>query len=86
MHALGFSVPNKYIEFGAFKEAIKIIKSANSRNIPIFFPKDFWCMNDHFKNPELVSAECIPEGNILTFLCNFIHGQEKSMLTISRFS
>ncbi|XP_023767806.1 phosphoglycerate kinase, cytosolic isoform X2 [Lactuca sativa] len=62
MHALGFSVPNKYIEFGAFKEAIKIIKSANSRNIPIFFPKDFWCMNDHFKNPELVSAECIPEG------------------------
>ncbi|CAI9273283.1 unnamed protein product [Lactuca saligna] len=62
MHALGFSVPNKYIEFGAFKEAIKIIKSANSRNIPIFFPKDLWCMNDHFKNPKLVSTHCIPEG------------------------
>ncbi|KAL4576613.1 hypothetical protein LXL04_012709 [Taraxacum kok-saghyz] len=86
MHALGFSVPKKLLEVEAFQEAIKIIKLANSRNIPIFFPKDFWCLNDNFKNPELVSAHCIPEGKNLTFLCNFNSGQEKSKLTVSRFS
>lgn len=62
MHALGFSVPRKLLEVGAFKEAIEIIQIANSRNIPILFPKDFWCLNDHFKNPKVLPSHCIPEG------------------------
>lgn len=64
MHALGFPVPRKLIEAGAFKEAVKIIKFANSRNIPILFPKDFWCMKDHLMKPELVPAHSILEGTI----------------------
>ncbi|KAI3792703.1 hypothetical protein L2E82_06591 [Cichorium intybus] len=62
IHALGFSVPKKYLEVGALKEANKIIQFANSRNIPILFPKDFWCMNDQFKKPKLIPSHCIPEG------------------------
>ncbi|PWA42220.1 phosphoglycerate kinase [Artemisia annua] len=63
MHALGLPVPKNLVEAGAFKEAIKIIKLANSRNIPILLPKDFWCMNDHLKKRELVPAHCILEGS-----------------------
>nr|XP_043632560.1 phosphoglycerate kinase, cytosolic-like [Erigeron canadensis] len=62
MHALGLSVPRNLVEAGAFKEAIRIIQFANSRNIPILLPKDFWCLNDHLKKPEIVPAHGILEG------------------------
>ncbi|KAI3748428.1 hypothetical protein L6452_11484 [Arctium lappa] len=62
MHALGLPVPRKLVEAGAFHEAIRIIQIANSRNIPILFPKDFWCLNDHLKKPQLVPAHCLLEG------------------------
>lgn len=89
MHALGLPVPKNLVEAGAFKEAINIIKLANSRNIPILLPKDFWCLNDHLKKRELVPAHCILEGKILivyiTSLWYHLYlGKSKSMLTISR--
>nr|GEV87561.1 phosphoglycerate kinase, cytosolic-like isoform X1 [Tanacetum cinerariifolium] len=62
MHALGLPVPRNLVEAGAFKEAIKIIQYAKSRNIPILLPKDFWCLNDHHKEPQLVPAHCFLEG------------------------
>ncbi|KVI09509.1 Phosphoglycerate kinase [Cynara cardunculus var. scolymus] len=62
MHALGLPVPKKLVEVGAFNEAIRIIRIANSRNIPILFPKDFWCLNDHLKKPQLVPTHCLFEG------------------------
>ncbi|XP_071706371.1 phosphoglycerate kinase, cytosolic-like isoform X2 [Rutidosis leptorrhynchoides] len=63
MQALGLPVPKKLVETGAFKEAVKIIQLAKSRNISILFPKDFWCLNNnHLKEPELVPAHSILEG------------------------
>lgn len=65
MHALGLPVPRRLVEAGAFTESVRIIQFANSRNIPILFPKDFWCLNDHLKKPELVPVHGILEGKIL---------------------
>ncbi|KAL8210552.1 hypothetical protein R6Q57_004989 [Mikania cordata] len=62
MHALGLPVPRKLVEAGAFTEAFKLIQLANSKNIPILFPKDFWCLNEQFKKPELVPVHGILEG------------------------
>ncbi|KAL8241286.1 hypothetical protein R6Q59_014641 [Mikania micrantha] len=62
MHALGLPVPRKLVEAGAFTEAFRIIQLANSKNIPILFPKDFWCLNEQFKKPELVPVYGILEG------------------------
>ncbi|KAK9051537.1 hypothetical protein SSX86_028164 [Deinandra increscens subsp. villosa] len=62
MHAFGFPVPRNLVEAGAFADAVRIIQIANSRNIPILFPKDFWCLNDHLKKPELVAVHGILEG------------------------
>ncbi|KAJ0771429.1 putative phosphoglycerate kinase [Helianthus annuus] len=64
MHALGLPVPRKLVEIGAFTEATGIIQYANSRNIPILFPKDFWCVNvnDRLKEPKLVPVHGILEG------------------------
>ncbi|KAI3809353.1 hypothetical protein L1987_25325 [Smallanthus sonchifolius] len=69
MHALGLPVRRKLVEAGAFAEAVRIIQFANSRNIPILLPKDFWCLNDRLKKPELVPVHGILEGKILTLLC-----------------
>ncbi|XP_073155078.1 uncharacterized protein [Henckelia pumila] len=48
MHALS----TEFVELGALKDAISIVESAKSRNIPLVFPKDVWCINNH--NPEQV--------------------------------
>ncbi|XP_076899754.1 phosphoglycerate kinase, cytosolic-like isoform X2 [Bidens hawaiensis] len=62
MHALGLCVPKKLVEVGARTEAVRILEFANSRNISIFLPKDFWCVNDRIKKPELVPVHGILEG------------------------
>ncbi|XP_058077644.1 uncharacterized protein LOC131226014 isoform X4 [Magnolia sinica] len=46
MHALGLPVSLKFVEHGAVEEAAEIIRLARHRNIPILFPKDFWCVSD----------------------------------------
>ncbi|KAK1421147.1 hypothetical protein QVD17_23274 [Tagetes erecta] len=62
MHALGLPVSRRLVEAGAFTEAFRIVQFADSRKIPIFFPKDFWCLNDQLKKPELVPVHRILEG------------------------
>ncbi|KAL2509321.1 uncharacterized protein Fot_32968 [Forsythia ovata] len=63
MHAMGVPVPVKLVELGALNEAVSIVESANSRNIPIVLPKDFWCMNDVFPTQlEIFSVNSILDG------------------------
>ncbi|KAJ9181551.1 hypothetical protein P3X46_009672 [Hevea brasiliensis] len=63
MHALGYSVPSSLIEPGAHKAAVDIIHFAHDRNIPILYPKDFWCVNDCLPNRmEVVPAHGILDG------------------------
>lgn len=61
MHALGFPVPSSYVECSAVEDASKIIRLAQNRNIPILFPKDFWCTNDFL--PEL--CDLFPSNKVL---------------------
>ncbi|KAK6147026.1 hypothetical protein DH2020_017938 [Rehmannia glutinosa] len=63
MHALGVPVPTKLVELGALKEAVSIVESAKSRNIPLVFPKDVWCIKDHIpEQMDLFSVYSILEG------------------------
>ncbi|CAA2980848.1 phosphoglycerate kinase, cytosolic-like isoform X1 [Olea europaea subsp. europaea] len=63
MHAMGVPVPVKLVELGALKEAVSIVESANSRNVPIVLPKDFWCMNDVFPEQlEIFSIDSMLDG------------------------
>lgn len=73
MHAQGLPVPMKFVEHGAFEEALKIIQIAKLRRIPILSPKDFWCLNNHIPNQlELFPAHRILDGKLLFlhFGCN----------------
>ncbi|XP_043815418.1 phosphoglycerate kinase isoform X2 [Manihot esculenta] len=63
LHALGYSVPSSLIEPKAHKAAEDIIHFAHDRNIPILYPKDFWCVNDHRPNQmEVLPAHGIMHG------------------------
>ncbi|PIN04608.1 3-phosphoglycerate kinase [Handroanthus impetiginosus] len=63
MHALGLPVPMKLVEGGALKEAVSIVESAKSRNIPLVIPKDIRCIkNDNPKQMDVFSVYSIPEG------------------------
>lgn len=63
IHALGFPVPLNTVEEGALKGAIDLIQVTKDRGIPIFCPKDFWCMNDQLsRQVEIFPAHGIPEG------------------------
>ncbi|KAL8040403.1 hypothetical protein ABFS82_10G092900 [Erythranthe guttata] len=63
IHALGVHVPMKLLELGALKEAVSIVEYAKSRNIPLVFPKDVWCIEDHVpKKMEVFSVNSILEG------------------------
>ncbi|XP_057983263.1 uncharacterized protein LOC131168081 isoform X2 [Malania oleifera] len=63
MHALGLPVPFDLVEQGASKEASNIIQFARHRNIPVLYPKDFWCMNHRLTELlEVFPAHCILEG------------------------
>lgn len=61
MHALGLHVPSCFLEHNAVGEALKLIHLAQDRNIPIYFPNDFWYVKDC--NPELL--EVFPSNAIL---------------------
>ncbi|KAM0949677.1 putative phosphoglycerate kinase, tRNA (guanine-N-7) methyltransferase, Trmb type [Dioscorea sansibarensis] len=61
MHALGLRVPSCFLEHNTVGEALKLIHLAQDRNIPIYFPNDFWCVKDC--NPELL--EVFPSNAIL---------------------
>lgn len=66
MHAQGLPVPMKFVEHGAFEEALKIIQIAKLRRIPILSPKDFWCLNSHIPNQlELFPAHLILDGKVV---------------------
>ncbi|VFQ72753.1 unnamed protein product [Cuscuta campestris] len=63
MHALGIPVPLKLVEHGALNEAVRIVKSAILRNIPLGLPQDVWCIKENFPHEmEMVSVHSIPEG------------------------
>ncbi|RWR72261.1 Phosphoglycerate kinase [Cinnamomum micranthum f. kanehirae] len=62
MHALGYPVSSSFVEHGAVGDVSKIINLAQTRNIPILFPNDFWCINDVL--PEL--CDLFPSSGILT--------------------
>lgn len=68
MHAMGVPVPVKLVELGALKEAVSIVESANSRNVPIVLPKDFWCMNDVFPEQlEIFSIDSMLDGKVTIY-------------------
>lgn len=69
LHALGVPVPTRLVELGALKEAVKIVESAKSRNVPLYLPRDVWCIKDHILNKmEIVSVQNIHEGKSITYL------------------
>lgn len=81
MHALGLPVPLNFLDPCATKDSLKIIQIAHSRNIPVLFPEDFWCINDHLpKRLELFPAHGILDGELYSVvfanitLSNFFHG------------
>ncbi|XP_062117295.1 uncharacterized protein LOC133831128 isoform X2 [Humulus lupulus] len=61
MHVLGLSVPLSLVEHGARKESLDIVQFAQSRNVQIVYPKDFWCKNDQLPN----QLEIFPSHHIL---------------------
>ncbi|XP_019052976.1 PREDICTED: phosphoglycerate kinase-like isoform X4 [Nelumbo nucifera] len=63
MHALGQPVPLNLVERSTTKDSLKIIQLAQTRNIPVLVPKDFWCSSGSFpKHLDLFPAHGIPEG------------------------
>ncbi|XP_030452416.1 phosphoglycerate kinase, cytosolic-like isoform X2 [Syzygium oleosum] len=63
MHALGLLVPINHLELGATKAASELVQVAQDRNIPILYPKDFWCLNENVPNQlELFPAHAISKG------------------------
>ncbi|KAJ8750425.1 hypothetical protein K2173_015564 [Erythroxylum novogranatense] len=63
LHVLGHYVPPNLLEPGADKPAINIIQLACDKKIPIFYPKDFWCVNDHQPTQmEITSAHGMKDG------------------------
>ena len=65
MHALGVSVPLNFVEHGALREALDIVRFAQNRDIQILYPKDFWCKNDCLPGKlELFPAHSILDGEI----------------------
>uniref|UniRef100_A0A2P2J2F4 Phosphoglycerate kinase n=2 Tax=Rhizophora mucronata TaxID=61149 RepID=A0A2P2J2F4_RHIMU len=67
LHALGHYVPSNLIERGACKAALHIIQIARDRNIPILYPKDFWCMNDpHSTQVEVIPVHSMKDSEVLT--------------------
>lgn len=62
MNALGLSVPGCFVEQDAVGEALKLIQCARHRKIPIYFPNDFWCINNSKKD----IMEIFPSDGILT--------------------
>ncbi|XP_077221807.1 phosphoglycerate kinase, cytosolic-like isoform X2 [Tasmannia lanceolata] len=62
MHALGMPVSLSFVEHGAIRDALEIIQLAKNRNIPILYPKDFWCMNDSL--PKLL--DIFPSDGIIS--------------------
>ncbi|KAK2997204.1 hypothetical protein RJ639_025330 [Escallonia herrerae] len=50
-----------FVEHGALEEALRLIQFAKSRNMPILFSKDFWCINDQLQN----QLEIFPSDSIL---------------------
>ncbi|GLT89799.1 hypothetical protein SLE2022_077690 [Rubroshorea leprosula] len=61
MHALGQSVPSYFVEHGAHEAALDIIEFAHKKNVPILYPEDLWCRNQH--NPKKV--EIFPSCGVL---------------------
>lgn len=61
MHALGQSVPLDFVEHEAHEAALDIIEFAHNKNVPILYPEDLWCMNQH--NPKKV--EIFPSHGVL---------------------
>ncbi|KAL3753959.1 hypothetical protein ACJRO7_001238 [Eucalyptus globulus] len=63
MHALGLLVPLNHLELGATKEASELVQVAQDRNIPILYPKDFWCLNENVPDQlELFPAHALSKG------------------------
>ncbi|XP_047094090.1 phosphoglycerate kinase-like isoform X3 [Lolium rigidum] len=63
MNGLGIPVPSCLLERNATKEVLQLIQIAHNRNIPIYYPTDFWCLNSNnnetleiFDSAELLSG------------------------------
>ncbi|KAG8091721.1 hypothetical protein GUJ93_ZPchr0012g19980 [Zizania palustris] len=46
MNGYGILVPSYFVEKNATKEVLHLIQIAHNRNIPIYHPTDFWCLNN----------------------------------------
>ncbi|XP_020084507.1 uncharacterized protein LOC109707563 isoform X2 [Ananas comosus] len=63
MKALGLPVPAFCVEQNAVGEALKLIKLAESRKIPMYYPDDFWCLSDSSTKPlDIVRSDEIVSG------------------------
>nr|XP_023877852.1 uncharacterized protein LOC111990295 isoform X2 [Quercus suber] len=82
MHALGVSVPLNFVENGALREALDIVRFAQNRDIQILYPKDFWCKNDCLPGKlELFPAHSILDGWVPVDLGPMSLGEINSLLT-----
>ncbi|KAL5225756.1 hypothetical protein ABZP36_012395 [Zizania latifolia] len=62
MNGFGIPVPSCFLEKNATKEVLHLIQIAHNRNIPIYHPTDFWCLNNnnHEDLEILDPAELLP--------------------------
>ncbi|MQM05287.1 hypothetical protein Taro_038087 [Colocasia esculenta] len=61
MHALGMTVPMNLVEYDAVGQVLELIQLATNRNVKIFLPDDFWCMDN--KHPGMM--DIFPSDRIL---------------------
>lgn len=82
MSALGLSVPGCFVEQDAVGEALKLIQHAYCRKIPIYFPKDFWCIN----NSKQDLLEIFPSGSMLTGECQVVSKLSQVLVNYTSFA
>jgi hypothetical protein len=75
MNGLGIPVPSCLIERNATKEVLQFIQIAHSRNIPIYYPTDLWCLNSNnnetleiFDSAEVLSGEF--DQALVIYICS----------------
>lgn len=64
MHAMGMPVPLYLVEKEGAKEALEIVKYAESRSIPILLPSDFLCK--HKMQVKTFPAQSILDGKFFS--------------------
>lgn len=83
MKCLGVPLPQHLVELSAVEAALKIVRLACEKKIPILFPKDFYCRNDsHNKTLANIPVQELSEGDSILLLLFFLLLATSALLSI----